>query len=196
MNSLFPDFEDVTLDAYQPQDPSQEQALHAVKEYAELMVKAHLVTGLTFIGEPGVGKTHLAQAVLRHAQQHGYKIETMTASGYLELHHALIRRVEDNDDLASISRQIRRISYKTDFVLFDDLGREYDPGSGFATSVLFNVLRDRSNRRLPTLITTNLSIEKLHDRYTGGFVSMLYGKTKIINIGGEDYRLASGANRN
>lgn len=206
MKGLFPGFRNVTLDTYQPQDASQEEALRVIKDYIDHLADCRKGgTGLTIIGPPGVGKTHLAEAVIKHAQEvprlvytKGYEeplvtgqkyfAESVTASEYVRMHQDM----RDDEDVLD---RVRRIERSLDFVLFDDLGREYDSGSGFASSVMFNTIKGRYNRRKPFIITSNMSVEKLVERYTGGFVSVLYGCTQIIQIDGEDYR-APGAARN
>lgn len=186
---LFPDFKDVSLDTYQPQNQSQEEALRVVKDYVDHLTDCRQGgSGLTMIGPAGVGKTHLAEAVLKQAEGfQGFHVESVTVDEFIGLHQ---RMLSDDEILV----RVQRIQKRLEFVLFDDLGREYESDRAFASSVMFNTIKSRSNRRLPFLITTNLSLEKMVERYTGGFVSLLHGKTEIIQIEGEDYR-APGAAR-
>jgi DNA replication protein DnaC len=196
MNGLFFEYADASLDIYQPQNPSQEHALHVVKKYidnVEENLKAGI--GLSFLGMAGLGKTFLAEVVLKEAKAQKYGVESITASGFVRLHQKQYDRNEDPDVLASVERQIRRIHFKTDLVLFDDVGREHDPGTGYASGVVFEAMRDRYNRKLSFVITSNLDSVGLQERYSESFVSMLSGKTHVIELNGEDYRRAAGAIR-
>lgn len=189
MNSLFPEYQDLSLEDFQVRDPSQQEVLQTVRSYLGDL-KANRVTGrgLTFMGAAGVGKTYLAEMVLKQAHQERYTIESITVATLVQMHQKLFGKLEDDYELASVEHQIERLQYQTDFVLFDDVGREYDSGSGWASQILFNVVRDRYNRKLPFLVTTNLPLPKLEVRYTESFVSMLHGKTDIFWMQGEDYR--------
>lgn len=75
-----------------------------------------------------------------------------------------------------------------DFLLLDDVGREHESASGWSDDKVFNLLRFRHNRCLPTILTTNVPIEQLEERYTEGMRSFLQEATVIIPMEGEDYR--------
>ena len=191
MNRLFPLYADKTLDDFQILNHSHDAATQDVKTYLAALPEALTAGyGLTFVGPTGTGKTHLAQMVLKEAQHKGFTIESIELSTYIKLHHDRIMYAEqDNGDaLDKTLTQIRRIRSKTDFVLLDDVGREYDGGSGWATQILFDTLRFRYNRKRPFLVTTNLPVDSLDERYTEGLTGLLSEVTKIILLKGDDFR--------
>jgi hypothetical protein len=53
---------------------------------------------------------------------------------------------------------------------------------------LFDTLRFRFNRGLPFLLTSNLGLPELRDRYSEGMTSLLKEATTIVGISGQDYR--------
>jgi DNA replication protein DnaC len=86
-------------------------------------------------------------------------------------------------------RSIQGISKRSaDWVLFDDVGREYPSESGWSQSEFFDTLRTRWNRGLPSLLTSNLPMADLASRYTEGLASLLMEATAVVQVDGEDYR--------
>ena len=50
-------------------------------------------------------------------------------------------------------------------------------------------MRYRYNRGTPTLITTNLTLDELDERYGEGMSSHLQGSSIVVLVDGEDYRV-------
>jgi DNA replication protein DnaC len=213
MIGLFPDYADKNLEDFQIQDPSHEMALRTVEKYiADLRGMHRRGHGLTFLGNVGVGKTMLAEMVLKAAQATPYQssilrsqwaepdeepiivekkyfVESIRADAFIQLHQDLmdISKKDEYDGYQELRKQIRRLG-TMHFVLFDDVGREHVGGSGWSNHLLFNVLRSRSDQRLPFLVTSNLNLTELAERYDEGFTSLLHEKTDIIGIQGGDFR--------
>jgi DNA replication protein DnaC len=206
MKSLFPKYADKTLEDFQILDPSHEVALQKVKNYTASLIEMRKAGhGLTFLGPVGVGKTYLAEMVLKAAQETVYQrctvnggeeyplldkrylIESITADSFIGLHQATMNKDVEADQRSEAHQEIRRIE-SVHFVLFDDVGREHLGATDWSSHLLFNVLRYRSNRRLPFLVTSNLSLVELKERYDEGFTSLLHGDTDIIVMEGEDFR--------
>ena len=122
-------------------------------------------------------------------------------ASYVALHKdkfALQRLIKgDSDDgvvdsYVSTRRHIRYIqghsSRSADWVLFDDVGREFPSDSGWSQGEFFDTIRFRWNRNLPTLLTTNLPLAELERRYTEGLTSLLQESTQVILVEGDDFR--------
>jgi DNA replication protein DnaC len=200
MKNLFPKYADKTLEDFQILDPSHEVALQKIKSYtASLIDMRKAGHGLTFLGPVGVGKTFLAEMVLKAAQEtvyrkygvdfeEKYSIESITADSFIDLHQTTMNKDVEADRRSKAHQQIRRIKSGVDFVLFDDLGREHLGTTDWSSHLLFNMLRSRSNRRLPFLLTSNLDLTEMAERYDEGFISLLREDTDIIVLEGEDFR--------
>src|ERR1700747_1196197 len=94
MNSLFPDYEDLCLEDFQPRDASQRDALKAVQDYMDNLPEVRkLGLGLTFLGPAGLGKTYLAEMVIKQAAQERYSIESLEASTLVQMHQKLYGRL-------------------------------------------------------------------------------------------------------
>ena len=73
-------------------------------------------------------------------------------------------------------------------LVIDDLGTEFT--NAFTVSVLYNLLNERENRGLSTVISTNLSVKKLTEIYEDRIYSRMIGSQyQILQFVGKDYRL-------
>ena len=73
-------------------------------------------------------------------------------------------------------------------LVIDDLGTEFT--NAFTVSVLYNLLNERANRGLSTVISTNLSVKKLTEIYEDRIYSRMIGSQyQILQFTGKDYRL-------
>lgn len=198
----FPDYQDMGLDDFVVLNDSHAAAHDAVAMYIkDLEENRRLGRGLTFMGPNGVGKTMLAHIVLNEAYQREYRVEAIEQASFVQLHKDVFllsqinRDLHDDEVAERILRKYDHICYIdgdmkrcADWVLFDDIGREFPSESGWSQSQFFDTVRRRSNRRLPTIVTTNLLRENLEDRYTEGLTSFLMQATQIIVLEGDDYR--------
>ena len=205
---IFAQFRDKTLEDFEVSDqadPTLAKAVEIVQEYiAHLPEMRAQGKGLTFVGKNGVGKTYLACMVLEAVMQHTppWRTECIELSTFVEMHHdlfALGKLLPDYDmDYWKLKNRLDYIKGYPEnpaaFTLLDDLGREHESASGWSSEIVFDVLRYRRNRNLPTLLTTNIPIHVndgspcLTDRYTLGLSSFLQEATIIIPMEGEDYR--------
>jgi DNA replication protein DnaC len=197
MREVFGQYRRVTLGDYQVQNESQARAVAAVGQYIEnLEDNRQHGKGLTLLGPNGVGKTMLANIVIKAAQDLEYRVEAIELASYVNLHKEKFGFLKifssDRDDVIDTFLQIRThivyIQGHADLVLFDDVGREFPSESGWSQNEFFDTLRFRWNRCLPSLLTSNLPLSDLEQRYTEGLTSLLREATEIILVKGDDYR--------
>ena len=77
--------------------------------------------------------------------------------------------------------------YNCDLVIVDDLGTEMS--NSFTNSQFFSFINERHLRRKPVIISTNLSLEELKNRYSERIVSRLTSSFTFRKITGPDIRL-------
>lgn len=202
MRKVFNQFRGMSLDDFQIDNDLQRETVDTLRGYIEhLETNRERGRGLTFVGPPGVGKTCLSCLALKAAEDKGYRIEAIEFSSVVDLIKErfvlqdLVRVGDENalDRYPGVTDHIRRIQGSSkrpaDWVLLDDVGREYESNSGWSSEQLFDLLRFRYNRGLPFIITTNYPLPELDTRYGGvGMVSLLTEATELIFMGGEDYR--------
>ena len=77
--------------------------------------------------------------------------------------------------------------FDCDLLIIDDLGTEVN--NSFVTSSLFLCMNERQIRSKSTVISTNLSLDKLQATYSERIMSRLISNYKIIHLFGEDIRI-------
>jgi DNA replication protein DnaC len=113
--------------------------------------------GLLFMGVPGVGKTHLAVAVLKVLAERGFE------ALFLD-YQTLLDRIRQGYDKASgaSAREAYEEALDTDVVLLDDLGAHRV--TDWALDTVTAIINHRYNARKATLVTTNLPDEAVGDK--------------------------------
>ena len=136
----------------------------------------------TIIGAPGTGKTYLSEVCLNQALREGYSVAEINSVKlnrvFLEYHCA---RLENK---AEIWEEL----VEPDILLIDDLGVE-SLLNNVTVQYIYELLTERAGKK--TVITTNLDLRGLEDKYGQRIVSRLLDKRKgsSLSLSGEDYRI-------
>jgi len=107
--------------------------------------------GLYLWGTSGTAKTTLGCIVLMEALKRGMTCNFITLDYYMELVSGKLDNSQERLDIAAT----------VDFLLIDDLGREFHDSKRYVDSHLDELVRGRGCDNLPTIITTNLSEDEL-----------------------------------
>ncbi len=150
-------------------------AYEMLKSYAENF--SPYGNSFFFSGATGLGKTHLALAVLNKVTQNGFTVYYASAGSIIkEMEKERFGRSDGN-----IEEEIE----KCDLLIIDDLGAEFPTAFGeAAVNELVNnsILSGKS-----MIIISNLSMKELENRYGQRVTSRLNG-FEIIEFCGEDIR--------
>ena len=138
------------------------------------------------LGGSGTGKTHLMAAVGRVAVQMGYTVKFTRVSDMLTVLHE-----------ASTEKRLgaaMKTLLKVDLLALDELG--YVSLSVKKAQLLFDVIAKRSEAGSSIFVTSNYEFSKWRDFIgdtvmTKALVGKLAGNSIVLNMNGEDYRLAS-----
>ncbi len=144
--------------------------------------------GLLFMGPAGVGKTHLAVAIIRGLIEKGF-------AGVFSEFGALLKEIQDSYNPISKSSELKVLApiYQTEVLVLDELGATIP--TDWVRDTMYQIINKRYNDNKLTIFTTNYSDERrsdkeqvLEDRIGSRLRSRLYEMcTKVVMDGG-DYR--------
>lgn len=155
------------------------RGLDVCREYAENF-SVHS-GNLLFNGGTGLGKTFLSACIARVVAANGFSVAYETASrlfSKMEKH-----RFHPDEETA---QEMQRIQ-ECDLLIIDDLGTEL-PGQ-FVTAALYSLVNDRLLAAKPMVVSTNLTIDEVGQRYSPQIRSRLQGNFRLLPFVGQDIRV-------
>lgn len=178
-------FDEFSLDFYpktliEGESPYNEMAsvFNSCKKYAENFDTDS--TSLYFYGRTGLGKTHLSLAIANEAIKKGYNVIYGSVINFLnKMEKEKFGRVETAVDT-------EELLIDADLLILDDLGAEFS--TAYTVSALYNVINSRVARGVPTIISSNLSLEELKSRYPESIASRIIGTFATVKFIGQDIR--------
>lgn len=177
-------FEDFSLDFYPSSvdangvSPKKRMSdiLKFCKDYAAGFNKKS--DSILLLGAAGLGKTHLSLAIASRVLEKGYGVIYNTAGNMflkLEEEYFSYRGNTYIDALLDV-----------DLLIIDDLGTEYM--SKFTQSAFYNIINTRILKHKPTIISTNLSVREIEEKYSARISSRIIGSFSLKKLIGMDIR--------
>lgn len=197
-----PRYEHCTFANFEPFSPSLNEALTKCLRYCKgypFVGPTDEGLGLLFTGPSGVGKTHLAVAVLHELVTH------KGVQGQFWDFHSLIRKIKDsyNPETATTELQVLEPVVEAGVLLLDDLGAW--KMTDWMVDTLFYILNGRYMAKRATIVSTNFQDappevaardhsprrkEYLVERIGQPLRSRLMEMSLVIEIQADDYRQA------
>ncbi len=140
---------------------------------------------LLMMGNTGLGKTHLSLAVAGAVLQGGYGVIYTPVQKLMDTLEA-DKFARDSEAKENYAENIRAI-LQCDLLVLDDLGTEFL--TQFTQSVLYNIINSRLIESRPTIISTNLRVGDIEDKYSQRMVSRLICGYKVLPFSGKDIRM-------
>jgi DNA replication protein DnaC len=144
--------------------------------------------GLLFMGPAGVGKTHLAVAIIKGLTERGF-------AGIFCEFGSLLKEIQDSYNPISKSSELKVLSpiYQTDVLVLDELGATIP--TDWVRDTMYQIINKRYNDKKLTIFTTNYSDARrsdkeqvLEDRIGTRLRSRLYEMCSKVVMDGGDYR--------
>lgn len=151
-----------------------------IQKVAEWMTGSPVRSGLIFQGTIGSGKTTLAYAMYGLYKQLASPVIYTTA---YDLHTQFKHYLEKED---SRYEEILKAKY----LFLDELGSEPERCQSYGTDYtpVQNLISYRYDRKLPTVVTTNLADDKILDRYGPRMMDRINEMFSILRFKGDSYR--------
>lgn len=140
---------------------------------------------LLFYGETGLGKTFLTNCIAKALLDTGHTVLYQSAVHLFEdvCADVLMKKMQNTD-----SQNTYRYIYNCDLLIIDDLGTEFT--NSFVSSTLYDILNTRMREGKSTLISTNLNLQELTERYSDRISTRIFASYKVYNFYGNNIRLA------
>lgn len=174
--SYYPDVTDPNLGVSQREHMAT--VLNFRRDYAHNFTKK--AQWLIMYGGTGLGKTHLSLAIANVVIERGYDVyygSIQSIMEKLEKEH-FGRKTTDESEKDAVT--------SADLLIIDDLGVEFV--TQFTVASLHDILNTRMLKGLPTIISTNLEMDEIYEKYTQRIASRLFGSSLPLAFCGKDIR--------
>lgn len=192
LNSVSPlklsTFDSFRLDYYSDEsDPNfgaspravMKRNLEFCKSYAESFSLDS--NGVYMSGGTGLGKTHLSLAIADAVIKKGHSVIYGSAPELLRVLEREYFGKSDEDTMDTLT--------KCDLLILDDLGAEME--KPLYTSLVYELVNARISRNLPMVVSSNLSVTELQQRYHDRICSRLFSFEMLMFIGADVRRKIS-----
>ena len=137
---------------------------------------------LLFVGQTGLGKTHLSSAIAKVVIEKGFDVVYESAPNAV----SMIERDRFADDSEREDKSARL--FNCDLLILDDLGTELS--SKNTPAIIYNLINTRLVNSKPTIVNTNLAARELERTYDQRIISRLFGEYRVMLFEGRDLRRA------
>lgn len=136
-------------------DDDRVEAIEIAMEYCNLFDKGVVPKhGLYFHGKFGVGKSHICAAICNYLTNKGIDSFMVYVPDFVQMVYHSIKENNTNELLEAVKR--------TTVLVLDDIGSE-DLNPWIRDGVLGAILQARTANELPTLYTSNLTLDELEE---------------------------------
>jgi DNA replication protein DnaC len=162
------------------QEPQKQHIYNVAKRFCK---NDHTIKqNLLFTGTTGTGKSFLSSCIAKEFLDKEKTVLYLTATKISNL----IDDAKFNKKNTAEQEEYVEFINHCDLLIIDDLGTEFN--MPYSQSQLFDILETRQLNGKNTVISTNLPLEALSQKYSPRFVSRLLGNYEILVFNGTDLR--------
>lgn len=157
------------------------------------LMRAHRDTALTYTREfaakkgnllltglVGTGKTFLCNCIATRLMDQGVAVLYLTAAEYCDTMRRGLFAEDGGVDFEAFQAG-------AELLILDDLGTE--PNTEFTRNLLLRTVNDRLLKGRPTILSTNLGLDKITAQYSERVLSRLMQSFTVLRFVGEDQRM-------
>lgn len=137
---------------------------------------------LFFYGTVGTGKSFLSGCVARELIEAGYSVIYFSAAGLFETLSRNMYDYKNKEEFHNLHEDL----HFCDLLIIDDLGTEFM--NNVTASLFFSLLNERHLNKKATIISTNLFLEDIQNRYSERIFSRIMSNYTICKFTGSDIR--------
>lgn len=137
---------------------------------------------LFFYGTVGTGKSFLSGCVARELIEAGYSVIYFSAAGLFETLSRNMYDYKNKEEFHNLHEDL----HSCDLLIIDDLGTEFM--NNVTASLFFSLLNERHLNKKATIISTNLFLEDIQNRYSERIFSRIMSNYTICKFTGSDIR--------
>lgn len=157
------------------------QAAKSAFQDARSLFEGDRVQGNLYLyGNTGVGKTFLTHCIAAEALKRSLGVLYFSAGEFFDI-------LAGSAFGRSSGRSSEDLMDACDLLIVDDLGTELT--NAFTASSLFRVLNGRIVKGRSTVISTNLALRELSDKYSERILSRISSDYRIVKLLGNDIRI-------
>lgn len=171
------------FDNYIVDNDAQAKALSICKSYAESWERVKQDgSGLIFSGKAGAGKTHLACSIAHEVINQGANVQFSTVAEVMRQIKSTFAKDADTTE----QEEIDHFS-NIQLLILDEVGMDY--GTDFNKALIFEILNNRYENVLPTILLTNLDTKALTEYLGERLVDrMREGGGRLVSFTWESHR--------
>lgn len=161
--------------------------------------KAGSSESLFLSGKPGTGKTHLAASIIAenylqfsprpyyNESRSQWMSTRLTVPLFVTVPQLLVRFRATFKDENTTETDLLQEYCQSRLTIFDDMGSEKI--SEWSLQMLYLIVDHRYTNLLPTIITSNLTLEEIGTTISDRIASRIAGMCEIISLKGDDRRI-------
>jgi len=142
--------------------------------------------GIFIHGECGTGKTHIAYAIAKQSED-VMKLDVRFYNIPDLIRHLKRDFTEENKFLSDENTNIGKLLNFSGLLILDDFGTE--KLTEWVEESLYMIINRRYENVYPTIFTSNLSPEKMVEKFGDRIVSRIIGSCDIVELKGNDRRI-------